>query len=302
MNDSSNLYSQITLSYIDAENNFLETIKSDFLEAIKFDNIDQFKKLTNTHFRYFLSEMPLGFYLSDLCKYIIDILCESKKDNYSIVLYEKLISEENFNWQFLNYFPKKCIEMEYYEMLHYLINNRQWEKNDHMVNMISSCIECDFEKIFSCEYEFNKKFSLLLAIKKNKMDFIKMYIDDVDINFDDGRLLECAVSHNNIDASKFLINCGASINNKKNSILFHALMNHNIEMVQLLIETGIDLQESFGTTYSTLTSSNQCEFNSQKTKPIIKLLADSGANMEDFANMLYIKLFPEAGRQTYYSY
>ena len=302
MNNLNNFYSETHTFQVKTKNDFLETVKSDFLEAIESNDIDRFKELIDTHFLYFLFETPLGFHLSNLCKYIVDPVCESKKDNFSIILYEKLILEENFNWQFINYFSKKCIETKYYEMLHYVINNLHGKENGHMLNNLSSCIICDFEKIFSCEYDFNKKFALLLAIEKNKIDFIKIYIDDVDINFDDGCLLERAVSYNNIDAAKFLINCGASPNNKKNSILFHALMNHNIGMVQLLIESGINLQESFGTTYSTLTVSNQYASNSQKTKPIIRLIADSGANMEDFANMLYIKLFPKEGRQTYYGY
>lgn len=278
-------------------NSFDNEIKENFIVSIELNDMESVKNLIQPYIEIIKKKSEIPFPLG--LKMAIDTACKSGIADIFLFLLTTFQSHyltENYSLDILKYSVQKCIECEYYEIVHLIIH-----KKCLYIDFYLKILEYDFDKLFSYKYDFDKNLALKLAIEKNKIDFIKAYIDDVDINADDGILLRTAIIHNRLDIAQLLINSGACVNDNNRSFMFHALMNYNIEMVQLLINSGIDLKTALTTSYSSLLPMQSEHPDLQKSKEIITLLVNSGANLEDFANMMYNKLFPEKGIETNYT-
>lgn len=174
-----------------------------------------------------------------------------------------------------------CIKIKYYEMIHCLVND--YEGADIALIMTLDKLHYpkdafDFDQLFSPEFNFNKELALEFAIKRDKLDFFKTYIDDVDINFCKGYLLWCAIKFNKTEFASILINYGADVNLRENEYLNMALNNNNLEIMKLIIDAGINLENSLGT-------------KNLKINPIITLLTNNGIDPLVLCTIFYSKLF-----------
>lgn len=257
----------------------IEDFKKNLSQALESSDIDKFKEL--------LGSSPItvngAFFaeISPMFNFAIRIVSESKRDDFFMVVYDKLLlTPVHSLHQVVTQLVRICIETEYYKMAHFVIKNNYTECHNSLSDIFRGVTNY-FEKIFSCEYDFDKKIALILAIGCDKIDFIKVYIDDIDdINFDNGILLQNAIEFNNTNIASFLINSGAMITNGK-KFMGIALENYNVEIIQLLIDAGINLDDVF----------ESQTLNSPKSKEIIALLVRNGADIEKIATMLHTQLY-----------
>ena len=138
-----------------------------------------------------------------------------------------LLTCKNYNFKLMKLLREKYnadINMDNGILLEIAIKN-----NDH--NIIDYLLDNGF-RINGGQNDF-----LLLACKNSNFKLMKLLIEkyNADIDVDNSRLLEIALTNNNSIIVDYLLDSGIRINGKQNDFLLLASKNFNLELVKLLI-------------------------------------------------------------------
>lgn len=260
-------------NYLKKQNNELknrEENKNNFLKALVENDLDQVKNLMP---KYLELELGDGEWGGDRFCYLdmaINAGCNPHSKE-SFLYYMDSCAKKSINLVMLSI--THCFKIKYYEMIHHLLD--KYPKAWQYIELMNP--EYDFDKLFSPEYNFNKISAVECAIRMNKIDFIKDYIDDLHMESREYLLCNAIVS-DNIEIAQLLINYGADANTRAEEHLESAFKNNNLEMVQLLIDAGIDLKKAL-------------RIDNLKPNPMLALLVNNGIDPMDLATSYHNKSF-----------
>lgn len=241
-----------------SSSNSYDTCSLDELEekidaAIISENLDEIKELFRKHI------IIMNCY-EEHYDMLSTAIHEGKLN--SLVLLLELINKRFVDITFnkcLEYSMNKCIELARYDFLHEILT-----KFGGLDLLKKICLEAkispDLEKIYDGSFSVpivmprikasgitcrsaDKEIPLEIAIHHGNIEYIKNHIHEIN-TCDNGNLLEIAIDKEKIDIILFLVNYGANVNHTGYSYLDQAFRKKNSQIVQILIDAGIDSTRS----------------------------------------------------------
>lgn len=175
-----------------------------------------------------------------------------------------------------------CVENEVCDMIHSVLQKfggHQYLKQICLYYRGQNRLP--LEKIYCGYSNVSPNVPIEIAIQRNDIDYVKDNINYYDFNNNDGRPLEIAIDHQNIEMILLLINAGANVNHPNKDYLWNAIARNNYEIVQILVDSGIDCHKTF---------QFQCDEQKDHDK-IIDLLANQNLDPLLMATVIYKKVF-----------
>lgn len=165
-------------------------------------------------------------------------------------MFNFILKEFKFNpreWQEI--LKKAMYRWNSMEMIKLLI--RHIQSNLIVLDVLKISVDVGNEQIFrhllnerNGKLEEEYESSLILnSIHKNRVEIFKLFVVERGLNLKHPRLVSIAAQHDSFDVLKYMIECGAEIdepNSKGETPLFTACTRPNLDIIEFLIESGSD--------------------------------------------------------------